>query len=246
MIKVCERCGKEFKSRHASRRFCSKACGTATTNNVLAAMKKFQEAKVSAVCSHCGKEFVKVRPFQKCCSDECRRHAENLRRRNERKAKAAKRVATCAVCGKEFTPAHGAHRCCSAECTRTRKNDFNRRLRAELHAKIMTENPPKAEVRKCEQCGKEFVVGRMKQQRFCSYLCNKRAYRIKCGIEPRRLRSGGSTAFERADLRRQKLMQEVIDAQRGPIEELWAKSQKWTKEQRDFAKARYLKIHFGK
>ena len=111
---------------------------------------------------------------------------------------------------------------------------------------MMTENPPKAEVRKCEQCGKEFVVGRMKQQRFCSYLCNKRAYRIKCGIEPRRLRSGASTVFERAAVRRQKLMQEVIDAQRGPIEELWAKSQKWTKEQRDFAKARYLKIHFGK
>jgi hypothetical protein len=52
--------------------------------------------------------------------------------------------------------------------------------------------------------------------------------------------------FDRAQLRRQKLMQKVIDAQRGPIEELYEKSKKWTKEQRDFAKARYLKIHFGK
>jgi hypothetical protein len=52
--------------------------------------------------------------------------------------------------------------------------------------------------------------------------------------------------FDRARLRRQKLMQEVIEAQRGPIEELYEKSKKWTKEQREFAKARYLKIHFGK
>lgn len=196
-----------------------------------------------ATCSFCGKEFVKAISFQKCCSEKCRREAENLRRRNERKAEAAKRVAACVVCGKEFMPLHGAQKCCSPECTRIRKNDLNRRLRAE---KMLAEKPPKAEVRKCEHCGKEFVVGRMKQQRFCSYLCNRRAYRIKCGIEPRRMRSGGSAAFERADLRRQKLMQEVIEAQRGPIEELWAKSQKWTKEQRDFAKSRYLKIHLSR
>ena len=63
---------------------------------------------------------------------------------------------------------------------------------------------------------------------------------------PRRSCSGVSAAFERAELRRQKLMQEVIDAQRGPVEELWKKSLKWTKEQREFAKARYMKIHFGK
>ena len=102
------------------------------------------------------------------------------------------------------------------------------------------------DVATCSFCGKEFVVGRAKQQRFCSYLCNRRAYRIKCGIEPRRMRSVGSTAFERVDLRRQKLMQEVIEAQRGPIEELWAKSLKWTKEQRDFAKSRYLRIHLSR
>ena len=95
----------------------------------------------------------------------------------------------------------------------------------------------------------------MKKQRFCSNLCNKRAYWIRLGIEPRSscagavLHSycaGAPNVFARAALRRQELMQEVIDAQRGPVEELWAKSQKWTKEQREFAKARYLKIHFGR
>ena len=201
---------------------------------------------VAAKCSYCGKEFVKVVHHQKCCSDECSRLAENLRRRNERKAKAAKRVATCAVCGKEFTPGHGAQKCCSAECTKIRKNDYNRRLRAEQYAKMALENPAKHEVRKCEQCGKEFVLGRMKKQRFCSYLCNKRAYRIRQGMVPRRSCSGASAAFERAEMRRQKLMREVINAQRGPIEELWKKSLKWTREQREFAKARYMKIHFGK
>jgi Fe-S-cluster-containing dehydrogenase component len=102
-------------------------------------------------------------------------------------------------------------------------------------------NPAERVVRKCELCGKVFEVGRMKQQRFCSTVCNRRAYRIKHGAVSRTV-----AVFDRAQLRRQKLMQEVIDAQRGPIEELYEKSKKWNKEQRDFAKARYMKIHFGK
>lgn len=207
------------------------------------------------VCEYCGKEFVMVKSNQKYCSDECRRHTENLRRRNERMAEAAKRVATCAVCGKEFTPTHGAQKCCSVECARIRKNDFNRRLMAEQYAKMRAENPEKYETRKCELCGKEFVLGRVKKQKFCSILCYKRAYRIRLGMVPQRSRSGAvlhsycagaPNVFARAAQRRQKLMQEVIDAQRGPVEELWAKSQKWSKEQREFAKARYLKIHFGR
>lgn len=101
-------------------------------------------------------------------------------------------------------------------------------------------------IKVCENCGKEFTVGRVKHQRFCSELCNRRAYRRAHGAASRTPHVGKPTALERAQQRRWKLLQDVIDAQRGPVEELWAKSQKWTKEQREFAKARYMKMHLTK
>ena len=199
---------------------------------------------MKAVCKVCGKEFERLKENHYCCSDRCRQMAENERRRNVRMAAKGKFV--CRVCGKEFQPSHGLQTCCSPDCRQKYKVEYKRRSRKEQYAKIKAANPAERIVRKCELCGKEFTVGRMKQQRFCSTICNKRAYRIKHGAVPRRSRTDASTVFERAELRRQKLMQEVIDAQRGPIEELYEKSKKWTKKQRDFAKARYLKIHFGK
>ncbi len=193
-----------------------------------------------AKCAVCGKEFVKLMRHQAYCSKECRRKSEKMLKNEKRKAAAANRVFTCCVCGKQFTPVHGAQKCCSPECMIINHRDRSRQYRAEQYAKMKAENPANRVVRKCELCGKEFAVGRMKQQRFCSSICNSRAYRIKHGAVPRTV-----AVLDRAQLRRQKLMQDVIDAQRGPIEELYEKSKHWTKEQREFAKARYLKIHFG-
>lgn len=192
-------------------------------------------------CPVCGKEFVKAKYNQAYCSGKCQIHANHLRWKETRRMKAAKRVFTCCVCGKQFTPVHGAQKCCSPGCMIINHRDKARRYRAEQYAKMKAANPAERVVRKCELCGKEFTVGRMKQQRFCSTVCNRRAYRIKHGAVPRT-----ATVIDRAQLRREKLMQEVIDAQRGPIDELYEKSKNWTKEQRDFAKARYMKIHFGK
>lgn len=201
---------------------------------------------MKAVCKVCGKEFVRLMHHQAYCSKECRRKCEKMLIIEKRKAAAAKRVFTCCVCGKQFTPVHGAQKCCSPECMIINHRDRSRQYRAERYAKMKAANPVERIVRKCELCGKEFVVGRMKQQRFCSSICNKRAYRLRNGAVPRTLPSGAPGVFERAQQRRWKLMQEVIDAQRGPIEELYEKSKHWTKEQREFAKARYMKIHFEK
>lgn len=150
-------------------------------------------------------------------------------------------MAVCRVCGEEFNPKHGLQKCCSDECAKSWRLDYNKRFSRERYEKQKAQKGVERVVRKCELCGKEFTVGRMKQQRFCLTVCNKRAYRLRHGAVSRTV-----AVFDRARLRRQKLMQEVIDAQRGPIEELYEKSKKWNKEQRDFAKARYLKIHFGK
>lgn len=199
-----------------------------------------------AKCAVCGKEFVKAKYNQAYCSGKCQIHANHLRFKEARKAEAAKRVFTCCICGKEFTPIHGAMKCCSPECAKKRHLERSRNSQRRQYAKMKAENRAERIVRKCELCGKEFTVGRMKQQRFCSTVCNKRAYRIKHGVVSRTPHVGELTALERAQQRRWKLLQDVIDAQRGPIEELYEKSKKWTKEQRDFAKARYMKIHFGK
>ena len=200
---------------------------------------------MKAVCKFCGKEFVKAKYNQAYCSGKCQIHANNLRWKETCRMKAAKRVLTCCICGKEFAPVHGRVKCCSPECAKKRRLERSRNARRRQYAKIKAANLAERVVRKCELCGKEFTVGRMKQQRFCSTVCNKRAYRIKHGTAPRTLHSGAPGVFDRAQLRRQKLMQEVIDAQRGPVEELWAKSRKWNSEQREYAKARYMKIHFG-
>ena len=199
---------------------------------------------MKAVCKICGKEFERLKENHYCCSDRCRQIAENERRRNVRMAAKGKFV--CLVCGKEFQPVHGAQKCCSPECMIINHRDRSRQYRASQYAKMKAANPAERVVRKCELCGKEFTVGRVKQQRFCSTVCNKRAYHLRHGAVPRILPSGAPGVFDRARLRRQKLMQDVIDAQRGPIEELYEKSKKWTKEQREFAKARYMKIHFEK
>lgn len=196
---------------------------------------------MKAVCKICGKEFEQGKHNQKYCSKECRWNYEKMLKREKRKEAAVKRVFTCRVCGKEFTPIHGAMKCCSDECAKSWRIDYNKRFSRERYEKQKAQKAVEHVVRKCELCGKEFTVGRMKKQRFCSTICNKRAYRLRQGAAPRTV-----TVIDRAQLHRQKLMQEVIDAQRGPIEELYEKSKKWNKEQRDFAKARYMKIHFGK
>lgn len=94
-IKVCEICGKEFKTSDKAR-FCSKKC--------LGEYLKKQETKT---CPTCGKTFsALISQNQKYCSPECA--AESYKKRETR---------VCLHCGKSFTAVVTRDRkFCSQEC----------------------------------------------------------------------------------------------------------------------------------
>jgi len=60
---ICSNCGKEFKSRNKSARFCSKECSRQT---------KFTHYYEERICKVCGKKFnVRKDAKSACCSVEC-------------------------------------------------------------------------------------------------------------------------------------------------------------------------------
>lgn len=63
MIKVCEICGKEFKTYYAAQRFCCRKCGGVFHSKPSTLTKK--------VCVNCGKEFKSRKSDAKYCSTQC-------------------------------------------------------------------------------------------------------------------------------------------------------------------------------
>lgn len=151
-------------------------------------------------------------------------------------------TAICPICGKEFIKTKYNSLLCSDDCKRINEN----RRRAGLR-KI---NLP---VVKCVVCGKEFKQSHG-SQKCCSPECAKVNHN-NSNKEYRRLAKSNSAKSDPVNCRKKSKkpksketidkFQEVIDAQRGPVEELYAKSRKWTKEQIAFAKERYRKIYLA-
>lgn len=155
-------------------------------------------------------------------------------------------TAICLVCGKEFRKTKYNNTLCSDECKRIYEN----RRRVALRKKRMP-------VVKCVICGKEFKQNHG-AQKCCSPECAKKnhdlyntEYRkakkqsnnsVIDTVETNISRNKKNTVNKKVKLDK---FQEVIDAQRGPVEELYAKSRKWTKEQIAFAKERYRKIYLA-
>lgn len=164
-------------------------------------------------------------------------------------------TAICPICEKEFIKTKYNNTLCSDECKRIYEN----RRRVALRKKRMP-------VVKCAICGNEFKQ-KHGSQKCCSTACAKanhdlynRNYRkTKSQNKEKQGESTQKTTSHNSSRRVRKTnnsrvrtvvnkvdkFQEVIDAQRGSIDELYAKSRKWTKEQREFAKERYRRIYLA-
>lgn len=98
---ICQCCGKEFKSKANSQKYCSQECyGKAKMARDRAAREKQKE---KAVCVVCGKNF-KRKGYEKICSEECRKVSKKVHER------------ICGNCGKVFLPTRNHKKFCSAEC----------------------------------------------------------------------------------------------------------------------------------
>jgi endogenous inhibitor of DNA gyrase (YacG/DUF329 family) len=159
-------------------------------------------------------------------------------------------TAICPICGKEFSKTKYNNTLCSDECKRIYEN----RRRVALRKKRMP-------VVKCAICGNEFKQ-KHGAQKCCSTECAKKNhdlynkdYRKKKSQNKEKVASTPKTTSSKSRKANNSCVitirnkvdkfQEVIDAQRGSIEELYAKSKNWDKEQIAFAKERYKKIYLG-
>lgn len=75
MIKMCQKCGKEFKTMHKKQKFCSRSC-----------CKEFYNEKILVKCSFCGKEFY-VHKYRKKTVKFCSVECKNLQMKNAKSKK---------------------------------------------------------------------------------------------------------------------------------------------------------------
>lgn len=121
--------------------------------------------KKTCTCEVCGKIFAYVHgKGTKTCSKECLRM---LKKNMFHKALTKKIV--CKNCGKEFEIPHWQN---SEFCSRKCYWEYRRNHKNDEYADVQKDRSEKAhEVRKCEWCGKEFVVYKKTKKRFCSDEC---------------------------------------------------------------------------
>jgi hypothetical protein len=106
---------------------------------------------------------------------------------------------------------------------------------------------------KCIVCGEDFKQTHG-SQKCCSTKCakeNHANYNRKCRAS-KTANSGKNCdhviIIKNKRIKDRKIIdkfQEVIDAQNGPIDELYERSKHWNKAQREFAKERYKKIYLA-
>lgn len=95
--KVCEACGKQYKTRYKLQRFCCQSCAQSG------------KKRASSICEYCKKEFQPKKTGAKFCSREC----YNKSREQE--------IKNCKFCWAEFLWCRDAQQYCSIEC---RKKDI--------------------------------------------------------------------------------------------------------------------------
>ena len=111
MIKICKKCGKEFKVFKSSKKqFCSRSCSALYIWD-----HNRKRTRIKRICKYCGKEFFLAGFYKndtkrgKYCSKKCYLIAKHK--------KANKNI--CEICGKEFTSNNGykhSDRACSSKC----------------------------------------------------------------------------------------------------------------------------------
>lgn len=117
----CEVCGKNFKPKNITQRYCSAKCRCRAVKARKRERLKNGTAYEPPVrtCKICGKTFTANQPNTLCCSEKCRKKY-NLLKASEYYYK--KHMAeelpppVCRHCGKEFKPTRAAQVFCSREC----------------------------------------------------------------------------------------------------------------------------------
>lgn len=162
IIKICEYCGKEFKTSNKFKMFCSVKCKASYYNHI----QKFEKKVYDRTCPICGKSFSTTDRRKIYCNDKCGDKACKIREKEQRRAamNAARKV--CPTCGKIFKPNVHNQEFCSKKCLRKAKYK-------EYKNSIMSEYE-----KVCPTCGKHFIATK-RNMIYCSSECRSRGAAIR-------------------------------------------------------------------
>ena len=163
---TCKTCGQQFLSNKGcysrTPKYCSKECYAKSLIKEKSEEKPKKKRNrlviVESSCKWCGNVYKTVRPESKFCTIDCYHEWQ----RTEEAKEPNRPKAICEYCGKEFY-AHGRfkgkeRRYCSVKCAN------------EYHASLIKDKT--LVTKKCEQCGKEFMVKYgLREQKYCSKEC---------------------------------------------------------------------------
>lgn len=206
MIKNCEICGKEFKTKGYAK-YC-----VACRMKVIWSKRRRKRPKIQIekTCPTCGKQFVSSLLNRVYCSKECFiQHRMSLRGRIKKvcdkcgkvfftntdktyckacayKKEKVKVTAKCEECGKKFIKKRKNQRFCCSACLIKNKNKMNRKIT----------------VKTCKVCGKKFESSK-KFILYCSDECKKvvqkerkKMYNEKAREREEKKRSGNNILVE--------------------------------------------------
>lgn len=166
---TCQHCGAKWVGR--KKKYCSLKCwkDANVRTDLSAGVRR---------CATCGKEF-EAKPKQKHCSEQCRNGTVGTRDEYiARIRENSKHKTTCGNCGKVFIRKPGGadreNGCVNRYCSMACRKDHASKSREVRKAARIAERI-KRSIRKCAQCGNEFVHASAKT---CSDECRRAAARV--------------------------------------------------------------------
>ena len=189
----CAECGREFRTRNRTVRYCSDPCRDRGYRRRGSHPTRPSVHDGTVECQECGRTFKAPSSAYRYCSDTCRKNGYYRRDYAVPRPPAPLKRVECSACGKEFRTTMGpGHRrsYCSAECSakgslaNARRGNRKYAADPEKHAiKMARKNAwaarrraeaAKNSVGQCRECGEEFSpAGR--GIRYCSDECRRTA-----------------------------------------------------------------------
>jgi len=119
--RLCEICGKQFKTKASNAKHCSRECRLEARRQRSKARR--DPAKTySKTCLLCGKNFEATNNKTKYCSLDCYKMMGIISKRKKRKTEADELlVDICSVCGVERVPVRECHICSHMYCEKCGK-----------------------------------------------------------------------------------------------------------------------------
>lgn len=165
MIKICNYCNEEFKTRDKRRKYCSQTCY----------FESKKQKIIDKICKVCGKTYtVALSQSDKysTCSKECSiQYQNNLR---EERAKKHRVKQCCEYCNKEYDVILSVYnnksrnsRFCSMKCRNLWESENRRGENHHAWSQVLV---------CCDNCGDNFYIKNYKKDntnKFCSVLCKQ-------------------------------------------------------------------------